>query len=67
MYRVRYSNGYSEEYPSMDEAKFMISSVLFASSGNIVPTEAVEVITLPDQDVEVERVLTIRLGVVELD
>lgn len=67
MIRVRYSNGLQEEYETIGEAKFMITAVLFASSGTIMPKEAIEVIPLPDQGVEVEKVLTIRLGIVELD
>ena len=67
MIRVRYNDGRVEEYKDLDNAKFMIATQLFASQGYILPEEAVEVMGVTTGGVSVERVLNIRLGVVELD
>jgi hypothetical protein len=66
MIRVRYNDGSVGEYKSIKEAQFLISTVLFASNGAIIPEEAVEVMGHTISGVSVERVLNIRLGVVEL-
>jgi hypothetical protein len=67
MIRVRYSNGQVEEYKSAGDAKLMITTILFATHGSILPVEAIEVLGVTTAGVSVEKVLNIRLGVVELD
>lgn len=67
MIRVRYNDGTVEEYKSLSDAKFKISTMLFASQGATLPEEAVEVMGVTTGGVSVERVLDIRLGVVELE
>lgn len=66
MIRVTYNDGSIQEYKTIKEAQFMISTALFASQGQIIPTEAVEVMGVTTGGVSVERVLNIKLGVVEL-
>lgn len=67
MIRIIYSNTEIEEYPSVDVARFMASTRLFTSHGQVFPVSAVEVFGHTSSGVVVERDLTIRLGMVEFD
>ena len=67
MIRILYSNGMVVEYDSAAHARLMVANILFATRGKVLPVEAVEVLgTMPSGEI-VERVLNIKLGVVELD
>lgn len=65
MIRVRYSNSDVKEYKDVELANFMALNVLFATQGGIIPTEAVEVMGHTTAGVSVERVLQIKLGVID--
>jgi hypothetical protein len=66
MIRVRYNDGTEEEYKTIKEAEFIISANLFVSQGQVVPQEVVEVMGATTDGVSVERVLSIKLGALEL-
>jgi hypothetical protein len=67
MIRVAYSNGSVDEYRTVELAKFMVVTTLFASRGDVVPIHAVEVLGITTGGVSVERDLRIRLGLVQFE
>lgn len=67
MIRITYSDDHVAEYKSLALAKFMVMSVLFASQGEVLPVEAVEVWGTTTHGVTVEKNLKIKLGVVEFE
>lgn len=67
MIRVKYSNDSVQEYSSVELAKFMVSSILFASLGTVYPIEATEVFGVTTGGVSVEKDLKIKWGAVEFE
>jgi len=67
MIRIRYSDNNIGEYKNVDVANFMALNTMFSTSGKIIPIEAVEVIGVTTGGVSVERILKIKLGVIEYD
>lgn len=67
MIRILYNNGIEVEYDDAHRARFMVANILFATRGKVLPVEAVEVLGVMPSGEIVEKVLNIKLGVVELD
>lgn len=65
MIRVRYSDDHVSEYKNVDIANFFALNTMFSSSGRIIPLEAVEVMGVTSSGATVERLLNIKLGVIE--